>query len=268
MGDTASNDIIITSYDGLDYISPEYQSEVYVNENGKVTTSKYIPARVITLQILIDSRNKLITENAIKVLSRGGTLIIQHDDKVRKIDCQCANFARGERNQAFTIRSLQFECDKVNFEDLYPTKETLFELVNHLSGNFTLPFTPTTLTTEKDIYNLGYLVVQPIIYITNTGTAQGVQPPEYGFEVLNQTHNQKIRLNYHTTLNEVIKIDIYNREIISSLGTNLINYISSDTDLEAFFYDLGVNHIKFNNYNVEEVLTAYTEYSNLWIEVL
>ena len=75
-------------------------------------------------------------------------------------------------------------------------------------------------------------------------------------------------MNYHTELNEVIKIDVYNREITSSKGTDLINYISSDTNLEAFFYDLGKNHIKFNNYNAEENLIAHTEYSNLYIEVL
>jgi phage-related protein len=166
---------------------------------------------------------------------------------------------------------LQFKCDKVNFEDLYSTKEVLFEKIDMLTSPFTLPMIPTELVSEKDIYNLGYLLIQPIIFITNTAISTGTQPLEYGFEVLNETYDQKIKLNYHTSYGEVIKIDVFNREITSILNgveTSLINYISDDTNLENFFFDLGVNHIKFNNYNVEEVLIAYTEYSNLWIEVV
>ena len=100
---------------------------------------------------------------------------------------------------------------------MYPVKEFLFEKVDQLTGAFTLPVIPTTIVSEKDIYNLGYVVIQPTIYITNNGIISGTQTEEYGFEVLNETLNQKVRLNYHTTEGEVVKIDVYNREITSNL---------------------------------------------------
>lgn len=268
MSESKYTNFMITKYDGLDYISPEFNSELYVNENGKRTTSKYIPARVITFQISIKNYNRIEMENAIRVLSRKGALILNNDNKVRKINCQCLNFEKGDRNAMVSVRSLQFECDKVNFEDLYPKKELLFEKVPMLEEPFTLPTIATEIVNEKDIYNLGYLVIQPIIYISNTGVSESVQPELYGFEIVNETLGEKIKLNYHTELDEIIKIDVYNREITSSKGVDLINFISSDTNLETFFYDLGKNHIKFNNYNTGENLIAYTEYSNLYIEVL
>ena len=100
MSESPYTSIMINAYDGLDYVSPEFRSDIYVNENGKVTTSKYIPSRVITFKVSIMNDVKEF-ENAIKVLTRKGTLILQQGNKVRKIDCQCSSFEKGDRNTVF-----------------------------------------------------------------------------------------------------------------------------------------------------------------------
>ena len=60
-----------------------------------------------------------------------------------------------------------------------------------LSEPFVLPTLATEIVNEKDIYNLGYLVIQPIIYVSNIGVSEAVQPELYGFEIVNETLGEK-----------------------------------------------------------------------------
>ena len=73
---------------------------------GKGQLQNIFPPWVITFQISIKNYNRIEMENAIRVLSRKGTLILNNDNKVRKINCQCLNFEKGERNAMVSVRAI------------------------------------------------------------------------------------------------------------------------------------------------------------------
>lgn len=272
----------ITDITGLELAPKNINTVVYAGQDGQDTLSETTSPRTITIggDIKNSGQGQYELSKALRVLNAPGVLKLYLEAKERSIKCRCNSFEVQKRNGAVQPFILQLIADKPHFEDLENTIIAIFKEEGNLNGTFTLPCVFTIRTSIANIMNLGDIKTEPIIYIYNISGGTGTPvpapapPQKAGFEINNKTTGQSINLLYSSGPDEVVKIDIANRKITSDKPTasnnygNLINYISYDTFLNAFWLNLGINSIEVLNHNERESINAICEFSNRYIEAV
>lgn len=166
---------------------------------------------------------------------------------------------------------MQLECDSPYLKDATETKEVIYREDKLLEFkypkyfDFGNEFKAISVTThEVPVYNSGDVKAEPIITIINTGeTAENIT----GIKIINNTTNQKIRLDYATKAGETIIIDIPERKIYSNNGENLINLLTDDSYLSDFYLQEGTNIVKVET-NLNEKIVAYCSFYNQYLEAM
>ncbi len=131
------------------------------------------------------------------------------------------------------------------------------------TATFPIVFGTTTIASTRNLTYLGTWLSYPVIYITG---------PITNPTVTNSTTGEVLALTYTISAGEQVTIDCsYGaKTIINNSGTNLIGYLSTDSDLATFHLEphpgaaLGVNSLTFVGSDcsvaTEGRLTYYTRF--------
>lgn len=94
-------------------------------------------------------------------------------------------------------------------------------------------------------------------FVTVTGVSQNMS-------VTNQTTNQTVSLNITTTATDVVKIDMYNREVT----LNEVNIFNNLTSADFWRLTPGMNSVVFNSTGTGDTATALLKWNNGFTGVL
>ncbi len=227
-------------------------------------------ARVITIKGEFYGRREDV-KRFFRVLYHECTIKFMFGDDRRQITGKCMNpddFVNvGGGIKSFVI---QFECDFPYFEDFFTTNIAILTRRNHFPNLYEngewyiqLDAVATTRHSEADITNFGDVEIYPIIKISNAREISLFG--NESIDIYNETTDVHIKLNYTIALDELITIDLPNREIISNINGDITNYISDDTELSAFKLALGTNHISVATGTDTTALTCAVEYKNNYV---
>ena len=262
----SSTDIRVLQIEGLGPSENEYISAVYTGYDGQETISQRKLPRCITASLEFCSKNSGTLKNALKVLSKSGTLFIKTDELDRCIYCsqvQIPDVKRVLKGQIFTF-AVQFVCDSPYFEDAEATVVPLYKREKLLSSPFTLPGKFGRIVIGAGVVVSGDENVEPVISISFGETIDESEM----IEIENITTGKRILLNYAPLENEIITIDVGRRKIESSISGNIIETLSDDTFLGDFALLKGRNFLNVNAGDVGTGFTIECRYSNLYDEAV
>lgn len=254
---------------GLELPGKNFNVVSYAGQDGQETISEMAAPRVITISGDVCSMDMLQHElsRAVRILNKPGRLKLYLGNRQRKIDCRVNAFELVPRSGVYQPFVLQLIADKPFFEDFKNLSVGVFSRMDMVGNDNILPMALTGRSSEVNINNLGHVKTEPIFYVYNISGGTG-EASENGFEILNHTTGQHIRLNYSTIDNEIITIDLPGRKITSNKNGNLIQYISNDTFLSDFWLSVGANTIEAINNNPNEDINVVCEFTNQYIEAV
>ena len=244
----------VTALSGFGNPERSYNAVNFAGKDGQKTLSSVACPRTMIISGDIRCQNRAVTEHIFRVLDGEGTLVLEFDEKIRKIKCNQVRFEDGERNGSFMKFVLTLKADGVYFNDISPTRTSVFERQEMLEGDIVFPCIFTKKTTTAWAYNCGEVDAEPVIKIYNFLDRQN--QPEGGIVIENLTTGQKIKLNTGMVENEVITIDIPERRVTSSVRGNIVHTISDDTFLNRFVLEPGKNLLSANHGNVGEEISV------------
>lgn len=258
----------IKEIDGFGLVGKNYTASNYIGQPGQVTTSVSVNSRTITMSCDIKAGWDIqrVLSSDLVILDEDGVMTINVGYISRKIECRCIAATPGERDNTYQRYVFQFAADYPYFEDLEKTYIGVYQIQNLVDSNFTLPGILSKRTSRQIINTLGAAECEPIFIITVDEKAD--VSDNSGIFIKNHTTGQIIQLNYQPSAGEEITIDVPNRKIYNSYGTNLISKISDDTFLDGFVLLPGENDIEALNYNTNTTLTVICEFSNKYKEAV
>jgi hypothetical protein len=264
---TGQGDLRICKAEGFGPTMTEYNFAVYAGYDGQETLSSRATARSITLALEALGKNAVkAVRDVLRIFSQGGMLYIQNEDLNRRIYCsqvQIPDITRVLRGQIATF-AVQFVCDSPFFEDAADTAVQLYKRTKLLSTPFTLPAMLGEIVLGNNIEIKGAVSVEPVISIYYPKALKGVE----SIILTNETTGKRVQLDYAPQADDTVTIDIKNRKITSSVGGNLINYLSKDTFLGDFVLARGINVISVNVGDVTSGFTIECRYNNLYNEAV
>lgn len=155
----------------------------------------------------------------------------------------------------FTLPKVYWKQDKKHIESVY-------ELVNHVSGSFTLPCVFTERLNHKTVINNGHRDADMVIIVD----CDTYTPPDnvYGILIENKTTGEYIQLDYNIQAGERITIDTEKCTVKSSIATSGNDYgniFYSMTESSTFFkLTTGANEIEATSLNPNCRITISLEY--------
>ncbi len=267
-GGSSDSLIKLTGIDGLTLPPKKFTTISYANQPGQETVETNVNARVITLagDALVDNDFQKKYSEALVVLNAEGYLYVNIGTVSRRIKCKCSDFMPGERNGAYQVVAIQFICDYPYFEDAQNTIIGLYQVIPHIKTDFSLPMVLSTRTSRNIISCTGAVETEPVLEIDiniNEDILSGT-----GIEIINHTHNEKIVLNYIPEKAEHITINVEERKVYTSSGTDLLNNIDIESFLDGFHLWPGENDIEVINNIDGSNLLIMCRYSNKYVEAV
>lgn len=256
----------ITALSGLGLAEKNVTVSSYIGQAGNIVTSSFVGGRAITITCDLKAGYDIqrVLSRTLTILDTNGEMVINIGFAVKKIKCRLAAVSEGERDCVFRRYVFQFAADFPYFEDLEKTYIGVYAVENLVDSDFTLPGILSKRISRQTINYAGAAAAEPVFVINAVKVAQGES--NSGVYIKNHTTGQVIKLNYQAHENEEITIDVPNRKIYNSEGTDLISKISDDTFLDGFLLLPGENDIEAVNSGVNTTLTVICEYSNLYRE--
>lgn len=261
-----NSEINVTAIDGLGIVPKECSCVRFIGEDGQTTVTSSVGARTITISgdIKLSSPSRLSA--VLKTLNFPGYLYMAFKEKRRRIYCNNAVFVENGRNRLFMRFSLQFTADYPYFKDFVPRKQYLYQRIKLIKTNFTMPCMFSRRENRAEVINYSEFACEPVLYIINTETS--AVSGGSGYEILNKTTGQAIKLETTSQEGEIIVVDIPERTVTSNFRGNILTCLSEDTYLSDFWLEPGNNIIEAVNRNSGEQITAACEYSGKYIEAV
>ena len=252
----------ICEIEGLEPPAKQRRTQCYIGEDGCVESSSQYGQRIITLSG--DTKENGILKNAARILSYGGTLVIQTDNSARKITVNEATLSVGKRYGAYTAFVIQFICDYPHFSAVNSIESAVFKRVNKLSSESKLPLILSERVANGQIDNLGDIKIYPVISIRKLSDKAGSNT----ITITNTTTGKKLVFNKAMELGEQIVIDIKERTVTSSVDGNVLSSLDRFCSLSDMWCDLGVNDIGADIDGSERGIEVYITYFNEYTEAL
>lgn len=261
----------VQEMNGLEQVIAVSQSIKYIKTPGQKTLSKTPEPRTIEIQGRINItgiQRRLWTDKLLKVFDNTveGTLKLDMWGKRRRIKCYPDSCVISEPSKtgksAFLITLL---CDDPYFADWEDVEVALFSRTDKINGTFRLPMVFTERIAGGTAINRGTVPTEPIIIITagavGTGQTKGVL-------IENKTTGKDIRLNYASVEDEIITINVAERRIKSNINGDITRYKPISYKLSDFTFAVGINEIKFSNFDTTQPLTAKAIFANKYTEAM
>lgn len=260
------------SIDGLGIPEQQYNTVDFTDVAGQSTTNRKDIARIITITgDLIGGQTEI--EQFYKAIYYEGELYLTFDEQCRKIRCKVSSAGDMSRNADCDINgfSVQFVADYPYFTDFEDTETYIIHKENKFPNVYEngewfvqLPAIATETTIETNLHLNGDIDVYPIIKIYNEGSSD-IAPERQGLyiELGDKEQNKvaSIEILVNTENNELITVDLPKRQIVSNIKGDITHYITDDTILSDFKLKCGDNYIWAVNYNTNEKISAWLEYS-------
>ena len=263
---SGSKGFCVCSATGLEGVEKTRSVKSYIGEDGCFEDSSQYIQRIITLSCdtKLNENSKNEIRDAMRVLSRKCTLIIESNDSKRQITVNSATFTLGKRYSKYQTFVIQLTCDYPHFSDVYPTECTIFKKNKLLTSQSVLPQVFSTRTSGCVVNNDGDLKIYPVIKITKKDDI--VRDNEIVIE--NKTINNKIVLNKAMTKDEVITVDIKNRTITSSIEGNILGTLDLYSSLSDFWCECGMNDINVLLDGAQTGIEIEVSYFNEYLEAI
>ena len=247
---------------GLSVPQREY-STVAITAGQRETGRRDLP-RIITINgDLIGDGDAL--ENFERIAYADGILELDFGDKQRRIHCKLNNMTDPTRIIPGRLISfaVQFLCDDPYFEDAEATILDVATYTNTVIDTFTLPCVFTASQNVQTFFVEGVKNVYPIIHIGCTEA--GDETDEYGICITNYTTGNSITIYHRMRTLENVIIDLKERTITSSLGGNIINSLSDDSDMADFYLQPGKNTLNVQSFSNAETNSIQIEFRSEYI---
>lgn len=260
-GGYAENAWCMTACDGLTFSGKTFKTVRYTGDDGCETVDMLENQRVITL-----SGDVKVTKNfaadyalALAVLGREGTLSVTSGGVCRRIGAVCSEFSETDRNSAFRVFCIQFVCDNPFFESDSQEEFYIYKSIPKLNSDFAFPGAFSQRISGGRAVCFGSAATEPVISV-NTGTAGGK------LTVTNKTSGESISLDYTAHAGESITLDVKNRTVRSSDGTDLTSCLSDESFFEGFRLLPGENELEVKTDTAYTGLTVACRYRPLYRE--
>ncbi len=260
-----SGSVRVTGVTGLGNAEEEYKTVSFAGRDGHRTLSKTACPRTIVISGDLKMANREEMLKFFKVLGLSGELVLDFNDRKRKIFCNQVKLADGVRKGIFMNFVLTLVADEPYFTDMERIEWSAYDREKLIKNTIIFPCIFSRKTTETTAMNNGDLPTDPVIYIYNIGK-EDLPGRKDGILIENKTSGQKIQLITETEENEKITIDIPKRKITSSLRGNIISLISDDTFLNDFQLFPGENKINVSVFNEGETVNVVCSSKNLYRE--
>ena len=231
----------VCSVTGLEPVELSRSVKSYIGEDGCFEDSSQYMQRVITLScdLRINEHSKNQIKNAMRVLSKKCTLLIETSDSTRKITVNSATFTLGKKYNNYQTFVIQLICDYPHFTDKDQSQCILFKKDKLLTAKSIFPQVFSKRISSGFVYNSGDLKIYPIITITkNDDIIRNNQ-----IIIENKSNKNSITLNKSMVKDEIITVDIKNRTITSSIEGNILGTLDLYSSLSDFWCDCGENLI-------------------------
>ena len=239
-------------------LPPREYTQCNTADAGQLETGRHDGARTITVSgdLLGDGASLDAFE---RVVYFDGYLYLTFGTRARRIACKLYAMADQERicPNRLTSFSVQFLCDTPYFEDASATVESLMEITNSVSSEFTLPCVFATSENAKQIVIHGAKSVYPILRIGCVSVGEG---EVHGVHIKNHTTGKSMVLNHAFSAGESVTINLGNRTVISDVHGSVINELSDDTDLAEMYLAPGDNQLEVTNLSGDDKLLAEVEF--------
>lgn len=263
---SGSKDFCVCSVTGLEPVEHTRSVKSYIGEDGCFEDSSQYVQRIITLScdLRLDDNSKTKIRNAMRVLSRKCTLIIESNDSKRQITVNSATFTFGKRYSKYQTFVIQLVCDYPHFTDVDATECVIFKKHKLLSSESVLPQVFSTRISGCVVDNAGDLKIYPVITITKKDDV--IRNNEIVIE--NKTIDSSIVLNKTMIKDEVVTVDIKNRTITSSVEGNILGTLSQYSSLSDFWCDCGENDINILLGGEQTGIEIFVSYYNEYLEAI
>ncbi len=238
---SGTNGFSVCSVAGIEPVELSRSVKSYIGEDGCFEDSSQYMQRIITLScdLKINNNSKNEIRNAMRILSKKCTLLIETTDSKRKITVNSATFTFGQKYSNYQTFVLQLTCDYPHFSDEDESQCTLFKKDKLLTSQSVLPQILSRRTSSGIVYNEGDLKIYPVITITKNDDI--IRDSQIIIE--NSTTKNSIILNKSMTKDEIVTVDIKNRTITSSIDGNILSTLDLYSSLSNFWCDCGENII-------------------------
>ena len=252
----------VCSVTGLEPVELSRSVKSYIGEDGYFEDSSQYLQRIITLScdFRINENSKNEIKNAMRVLSKKCTLIIETSDSIRKITVNSATFTFGKKYSNYQTFVIQLVCDYPHFSDKNESQCIIFKKDKMLTANSILPQIFSRRISSGIVYNSGDLKIYPVITITKNDDI--IRDNQIIIE--NSSNKNSITLNKSMIKDETITVDIKNRTITSSIDGNILGTLDLYSSLSDFWCDCGENLINVllggEQSGIEIQIGYYNEY--------
>lgn len=251
---------------GLGLVKKRFKTIQYI-DGAKETIAETSEPRTVEVSGTVTSQAlSCELSRASKLLSIPGTLYVYGKSGKRKIFCRADAFDVSIKDESRAGFTISFTAYDPMFKDLDKTQAAIYTKSRLLSGTFTLPAMLSQRNSRAGVVVLGDTKTEPKIIIT-TVHAGGAGGDETGFEIINHTTQQRIRIHRAAQTGEVITVDIPNRKIISSLEGDITGAaLDPSCRLGSFYLDCGTNDIEVINHNTGAQVGVVCQFSNQYAE--
>lgn len=236
---------------------------------GQVCTYENYKSRTITLSFDIQSDGCNLEKEyrrAVEILSVPGWLYIKTKMVHRKIYCNRSQISSSTKQGTFFQSVvIQFTCDFPMFQDISDNNILLYGEIPLLNDNsqFDCIFSNMSIGTGKYI-NHGSYKTEPTIYVKILSVVS--DETEFDLNIENKTTQKTMSLlNISLQSGDIIVFDIKNRNITKN-GNDVIQYISADTFIDGFYFEVGENDLQIYSSSAVLNFTAEIITSNLYVE--
>ena len=196
----------VCAVSGLEPVELSRSVQTYIGEDGCVENSSQYVQRIITISgdFKINENSKNEIRNAIRVLSRKCTLLIEGKDMSRKIEVNASTFTLGKKYTKFQTFVIQLTCDYPHFSDRAATDGVIFKKEKLLSAKSVLPTMFSKRISTCTINNMGDLRIYPVITITKTDDVVRENEGEYNSQIVKAMETIYDKYGYSVVLSPVI----------------------------------------------------------------
>lgn len=238
MSGDASRDIRICRLSGTELLERDRNVIKFLNYDGQTETNSAYPARTITIAGDIFGNPRQKAKNAMKILSRSGTLSIIDGEDVKQIEVNNAKVAFSDKNSSYWQFTLQFVCDYPHFSAKDFSEVPVCERIDLITDSTTLPAVFTRRISSSNINNDGDILCEPVFLIRGGTPAEGAGSIEI------EVNSKKLVLDYTLSEGELVTVDISQRSITSSIKGNILSSLAENSYLYDMLLPVGENSVK------------------------
>ena len=252
----------VCSVSGLEPVELTRSVATYIGEDGCIENSSQYVQRIITISgdLRMDDNAKDAIRNAMRVLSKKCTLVIETNDTKRCISANASTFTLGKKYSKYQTFVIQAVCDYPHFTDENTSDGVLFKREKFLSSTTILPSILSKRISSCTINNIGDLRVYPVITIIKNDDSAG----ESDILLKNETTGKQIIINKSMAKGEEVVVDIKNRKITSNIDGNILGTLDLYCSLSDFICEPGENEISVSmggdQTGIQILISHYNEY--------